>query len=235
MPSSRKNGPARPQRRASTLTERSVRKRTRAQTTADRPSQITEAALRMFAERGFAGTRLEDVALEAGISKAALYLYFDSKERLFEAVIRQAIAPKLEQAITMIDAFEGSTASLVKMLLAVFEKAIDSPVPIVAKLIVAESGNFPELARLWVDLAARRVLSLVERLVQRGIDRGELRPVDVSTVAPLVIAPVFLLGMWRQAFAPHTNFRMDPAPVLAAHAQILLEGLALPDQKKVKR
>jgi AcrR family transcriptional regulator len=144
----------------------------------ERPAELTAAALRLFSERGFAATRLEDVAAAAGVSKATVYLYFDNKERLFEAVVRAAVTPSLEHAAALVDAFDGPTPSLVRTLVALFEGALDGPFPAIAKLIIAESGNFPELAQLWVDLALGRALALVQKVIQRGVDRGEFRQVD---------------------------------------------------------
>jgi AcrR family transcriptional regulator len=191
-----------------------------------RPAELVTAALELFAERGFAGTRLEEVAARAGVSKATVYLYFDSKEKLFEAVVRQAVTPKLDRAEALVDAFEGTTPELVRRLLALFETLLDSGVPAVVKLIVAEAGNFPALARLYAELVVQRGMGLLQRIVRRGVDRGEFRPVEPANVAPLVLAPVLLLALWRQSMAPHTEFRLDARAVLAEHAETLLRGLA---------
>jgi AcrR family transcriptional regulator len=196
-----------------------------------------EAALRSFAERGFAGTRLEDVAASAGVSKGTVYLYFESKERLFEAVIREAVTPSIDQADALLDAFEGSTPNLLRTLFMVLEGALNGPFPAVAKIILAESGNFPALARMWGDLAVRRAFGLARRVIQRGVDRGELRPVSPDEIVPLVMAPFMLLGVWRQSLGPHVNIPMDSHAVIAAHLDTLLRGLAAPEtgSRKGKR
>jgi AcrR family transcriptional regulator len=191
-----------------------------------RPAELVAAALRCFAERGFAATRLDDVAASAGVSKATVYLYFESKEKLFEAVVRAAITPSLEQAQALVDAFQGTTPDLVRALLTVFETALEGPFPAMAKLVIAESGNFPELARLWADVALRRGFALIQRVIERGIERGEFRPVDPATAVPLVMAPVVLLGIWKHSFGQHTDMRLDRRAVLAEHAETILRGLA---------
>lgn len=191
-----------------------------------RPKELISAALELFAQRGFAGTRLEEVAARAGVSKATVYLYFKNKEDLFEAVVREAITPSLDQAEELLEAFQGPTADLLRTLVALFERKLEGPMPALIKLIVAESGNFPKLAQLWVDLAPRRGLPLVRRILQRGIDRGELRAFDTQRVAPLVVAPILLLALWKQALAPHTDFRLDPHGLLAEHVETLIRGLA---------
>src|SRR3954447_6433341 len=131
-----------------------------------RPAELVAAALAVFSERGFAGTRLEDVATRAGVSKATVYLYFDSKEHLFEAVVRAAVTPNLERAEAMVEAFAGSTPELVRALLQVFDGALDTALPAVVKLIVSEAGNFPALARLYAELVIQRGMGLVQRIVR---------------------------------------------------------------------
>lgn len=205
-----------------------------------RPSELITAALRLFAERGFAATRLEDVAAAAGVSKATVYLYFENKERLFEAVVRAAVTPSLEQADALVDAFEGTTPNLLRTLVKVFEAALDGPFPSIAKLVIAESGNFPDLARLWANVALRRGFALMQRVIRRGVERGEFRPVDPEVMAPLIMAPVVVLGLWKESFGKHTDMQLDRAAMLAEHVETLLRGLApskkdRPARKKGKR
>ncbi len=120
----------------------------------------------------------------------------------------------------------------------IFETVLDGPFPAIAKLVVAESGNFPELARLWGDVAIRRGMAMVQRVVERGVERGEFRAVDPQTVAPLVMAPVVMLGVWKHSFGQHTDLKVDRHAILAEHAETLLRGLALAHatpQRKGKR
>src|ERR1700757_4733588 len=81
-----------------------------------RPGEIVAAALASFAERGFAATRLEDVAAAAGISKGTIYLYFPTKEDLFRAVVRHAVLPNVEAAETDIAGYAGSSADILRMM-----------------------------------------------------------------------------------------------------------------------
>jgi len=193
-----------------------------------RPAELVAAALRCFAERGFAATRLEDVAASAGVSKTTVYLYFANKERLFEAVVRSAVTPVLDQADAAVTAYQGTTPELVRTLLGIVGAALDTQFPAMVKLVIAESGNFPELARLWADVALRRGLALVRRIVERGIERGEFRAVDPATAAQLIMAPVVMLAIWKHSFGQHTDMRLDRKAVLAEHAETILRGLAAP-------
>ncbi|HET6981596.1 MAG TPA: TetR/AcrR family transcriptional regulator [Myxococcaceae bacterium] len=191
-----------------------------------RPAEIVAAALQLFSNRGFAATRLEDVATVAGVSKGTVYLYFESKEQLFEAVVREAIAPNIDRAEAIVEAFEGPTPELLRRLFDLLGAALETPLTGVMKLLVAESGNFPQLARLYADLVLRRAFRLLERILERGIARGEFRPVDPRTTVPLVMAPVMLLGMWKHSFGAHTDLVLDRRAVLEAHRDNLLRGLA---------
>jgi len=200
-----------------------------------RPAELVAAALRCFAERGFAATRLEDVAASAGVSKATVYLYFENKERLFEAVVRTAVTPTLDHADAVVEAYEGATPDLVRTLLGIMDAALDSQFPAIAKLVIAESGNFPELARLWADVVLRRGLALVRRIIARGIERGEFRAVDPATAAQLIMAPVVMLAIWKHSFGQHTDMQIDHKAMLAEHAETILRGLAAPEPVRPRR
>src|SRR3954471_8893258 len=82
---------------------------------ADRPGEIVDAALAVFAEKGFAAARLDEIAARAGVSKGALYLYFETKEEIFRAVVDQAIAPNIQMIRAMIAAHPGPFPDLLRM------------------------------------------------------------------------------------------------------------------------
>jgi AcrR family transcriptional regulator len=192
----------------------------------DRPRELVAAALQLFSERGFAATRLDDVAAAAGVSKGTVYLYFESKERLFEAVVREAVLPNLDRAEAMLRAYQGTTPDLIRGLVGLFRPLLETPITGVIKLIFAESGNFPQLARLYADLVVRRGLGLLRSVIERGVTRGEFRPVDPAATTPLLIAPFILLAVWKHSFGAHTDLTLDRRRVLEAHCENLLRGLA---------
>lgn len=191
-----------------------------------RPAEIVAAALQLFADRGFAATRLEDVATVAGVSKGTVYLYFESKEQLFEAVVRESVAPNIARAEALVESWEGSTPELLRALFAFIGGVLETPVTGVMKLIVSEAGNFPQLARMYADLVLRRAFALMRRILQRGVERSEFRPIDVEATVPLVVSPVVLLGVWKHSFGAHTDLALDRRRVLEAHCENLLRALA---------
>ena len=190
-----------------------------------RPDEILAAALASFAERGFASTRLEDVAARAGISKGTLYLYFRSKDELFKAVVRATIVPNLERVEALADSFEGPSALLLERLLLTMAGVVSSRVGAIPKLVIAEAGNFPDLARFYLDEVVRRGLRLIATILHRGIERREFRAVDVEHTVFCVIAPMLIAALWKNSLEPHDDARLDTQALARAHIDLLLRGL----------
>jgi AcrR family transcriptional regulator len=190
-----------------------------------RPDEILSAALASFAERGFAATRLEDVAARAGISKGTLYLYFKSKEELFEAVVRATLVPNLERLEAMAAAFEGPSVLLLERLLLTIAGVVSTRIGGIPKLVIAEAGNFPDLARFYLDEVVRRGLRLIGMILRRGFERGEFRAVDVDHAVFCVIAPMLIAALWKTSLEPYDDAPMDAQALARAHLDLLLRGL----------
>ena len=139
-----------------------------------RPAEIVSAALALFAERGFAETKLEDVAKAAGIAKGTVYLYFATKEDLFRAVVRQELLPNLERIEGAAATHTGSCGDLLRVLASVFIEVMESNLGSIPKLVMAEAGNFPEIATFYADEVVARGLRAVRR---RAATRGRTRRV----------------------------------------------------------
>jgi len=194
-----------------------------------RPAELLAAALELFVEKGFAGTRLEDVAARAGVSKGTLYLYFGSKEALFKAVIQEGIVPILEEGAGLVDSFEGSTADLLRALILEWWQRIGSThLAGVPKLMISEAGNFPDLAIYYHDTVIVRGRDLMRRTLQRGIASGEFRAVDVETAIDVIFAPVLMLLIWRYSLGACCGTAHDPLIYLNTHLDLVLRGLAMP-------
>lgn len=193
-----------------------------------RPDELLDAALAVFAEKGFAAARMEDIAARAGAAKGTIYLYFPSKEAVFEALVRSAVVPNLERAEALAAAHSGAIEPLLRQLMAVLVEVIrDSRLVVLPRLLIGELYKFPELARFYRREVIERGLGLIARLHRQGVERGEFRPQDSEAVARLVVAPVLLMAVWRTVFAVHDAEPFDPGPVLEAHVETLLRGLAV--------
>ncbi len=190
-----------------------------------RPDEILAAALASFAERGFAATRLEDVAARAGISKGTLYLYFKGKEDLFEAVVRATLVPNIERLEALGATFEGPSAELLERLVLTLAGVAGSEIGAIPKLVVAEAGNFPELARFYLDEVVRRGLRLIGSILRRGVRRGEFRQLDVEHAAFCVFGPILLAALWKNSLEPYDEAPLDTQALARTHLDLLLRGL----------
>lgn len=165
-----------------------------------RPQELLAAALDLFVERGYAATRLDEVAARAGVSKGTLYLYFENKEELFKAVVRENMVPQLADAEELIARFEGHTSELLRTCIQNWWARIGATkLSGISKLMMAESGNFPDVARFYHEEVVSRGEALIRRIVDRGIALDEFRPVDAVTATRVIIAPVLMLMMWRHS------------------------------------
>ena len=191
-----------------------------------RPGEVIEAALACFAERGFAATKLDDIAAKAGVSKGTVYLYFPSKEELFKAVIRETILPNLVQAEALIDSTDVPSAEYLRRLLEFMTgRMATTPIGIIPKLIVTEAGNFPDIARFYLDNVVHRGFALIGRILERGIARGEFRAMDVRSTTFCVLAPVLLTALWRHSLGRYEPDALDPEALWRTHVDLLLRGL----------
>jgi AcrR family transcriptional regulator len=192
----------------------------------DRPGEIVAAALAVFVEKGFAAARLEDIAKRAGVSKAALYLYFETKTDLFRAVVATAVTPNLERIRPLAEAYEGRFADALPMVLGrLAETAETSPLGGVIKMVVGESRNFPDLARVWHDAVASQALGLIANMIERAQARGEVRPGDPRLHAITLVGPMVMGLLWREVFVPVGAEPISLAELAQQHARTLLGGL----------
>lgn len=191
----------------------------------DRPGEIIAAALACFTERGFAATRLDDVARRAGVSKGTLYLYFPNKEELFKAVVRRTIVAKIEQGEALLAHSPDPAPVLLERFIADWLAVIGTPASAIPKLILAEAGNFPDLARFYLEEVVLRGTALVRKLLQTGVERGEFRAAALEHAEICVVAPMILSMLWRHSFERHAGHPLDAAALCRTHLELLLHGL----------
>ena len=194
-----------------------------------RPQELLAAAMDLFVERGFASTRLEDVARRAGVSKGTLYLYFENKEELFKAVVRTSIVPVIGEAELSIAEFDGHSAELLKNVIhSWWQRLGATKASGIIKLVMAEAGNFPELAQFYQDEVITRGTRMISSLVERAIARGEFRPVDVTLATQVLIAPMLMLITWKHSIGPCPRAQLEPQAFLDTFLDITLHGLTGP-------
>ena len=191
-----------------------------------RPQELTAAALELFVEKGFAATRLDEIAARAGVSKGTLYLYFDSKEELFKAVIREGLLPLLAEGEELMASMPGPASELFRaIVLRWWEIVGEGPIGGIPKLIFAEARNFPEIARFYADEVIERGKRLFVAVFRRGIDSGEFRPFDPQALVHIVISPLIMRVIWKHSLdcCGVTNVPLDD--YLREYLELTLRGL----------
>lgn len=191
---------------------------------AARRRAILDAALQVFSEHGFAGTKLDEVARRAGIAKGTLYLHFTDKEALFRGLVEENIAPVLADADHVVGLFPGTTRELLDLLIGLLAaRILDRPASAIVRLMIAEGPRFPELAAFYHREVVARGLALVRQILQRGLERGEITS-DLGVRFPqLVISPAIVAVVWNSMFGAIEP--LDARSFLMAHRDLLLRGL----------
>ena len=194
-----------------------------------RPQELLDAALALFVEKGYTATRAEEVARRAGVSKGTLYLYYPSKEELFKAVVRHNLGSLIAEGKELAGQFEGSTSALLaRLLLTWWQRIGDTPAAGIHKIMLAEVRNFPELRQFYTDEVIVPADRLLSSAVQRGIERGEFRPLPVHEVAHALMAPLIFMAVHRHSFGAcpvHGGIELDASVMLQTHLDLVLRGL----------
>lgn len=191
-----------------------------------RPGEILDAALAVFAEKGFAAARMEDIAVKAGVTKGTIYLYFPSKEEVFKSLARQHVSDNLVVAAREAVHFEGSAFDFLRLFYARFlEIVLHRDAAVLPKIIIGESGNFPELARFWRAEVIEKVSALISSMLAKAMARGEIRDLPPDEATKLAMAPVLMCIVWRTTFETAGAQDFDYRHFLDTHCDIFFKGL----------
>jgi len=192
----------------------------------ERPADIVAAALQVFAEKGFAGAKVEEIATRAGLSKGAVYLYFPTKEDLFRAVVQQAVLPGIDALARPLAEHDGPFADRLRALLPRFAELLTVlPLGAVAKMVIGESRNFPELARVWHDEIVQRAVGILAGRIEAAQAAGEVRPGDPRTHVFSIIGPMVMGIIWRETLTPVGGAEIDLPAIARQHVETVLAGL----------
>lgn len=190
----------------------------------DRPAEITEAAVAVFSEKGYAATRVDDVAKRAGVSKGLLYLYFKTKEELFKAVIRSFVEPRIDALRSSIAATDLSAEDYLRGPFLDFIRQVPkSPAKVIVRLMVAEGPRHPDLTAYYWEHVVSVGLDALRQLVRKGIDNGEFRASSLEQFPHLIVSPVLFSILYSIVFERHET--LDTDRMLAAHVELIINGL----------
>jgi AcrR family transcriptional regulator len=195
-----------------------------------RPGELLEAALDLFVEKGFAATRVDEVAARAGVSKGTLFLYFPSKEELFKAVVRENIAGRFAEWNTELESFVGTTSDVLRYCYQVWWERIGATKASgITKLMFSEAQNFPEIAQFYQQEVILPGRALVRRILQRGVERGEFQAMDLDYGTYIVLAPMMFLMLWNNSMGPCSlpDESFSPEEYLRAQVDNMLHGLCV--------
>jgi AcrR family transcriptional regulator len=195
------------------------RARGRAEKSAARRDAVLAAALDEFSARGFAATRIDDVARRAGVAKGTIYLYFRDKEALFKDLVRTMLVP-------LVAALEAPPPDVpIRALLEAFidlfvREIYGTKRRAVLRLVITEGPRFPKLAEFYYCSVVERAMTAMRALLERAARRGELKHDALLQFPQLVIAPGIVAIIWSglfDRFAP-----LDVAAMMRAHLDVLL-------------
>ena len=196
-----------------------------------RPGELLDAALELFVEKGFAATRVEEVAARAGVSKGTLFLYFASKDELFKAVVRENLSGRFSEWAIEFEAFQGNTSDMLAYCMnSWWDRVGATKASGINKLMMSEAKNFPDIAAFYQHEVIGPGHALIRRIFQRGIDRGEFRAMDLDYAVYSVVAPMIFLVLSKHSMdvCIPDHVELDPKKYIASQLSTLLHGLCLP-------
>ena len=195
---------------------------------ADRPDEVLDAAVHLFMERGFAATRVDDIATAAGISKGAVYQYFPTKQAIFEALVRRAVGPLVDEAVTASADRPGDPAKVIEGLArAVATRLKDPTRAAIPLLVIAEAASFPELAEFYRKEVVERAVAAFSRLYEEGVARGQLRAVPSAVAMRCVMGPIIANIILGRVFGLGLPKGVSDDDFIAAHLDIMMNGLRI--------
>jgi AcrR family transcriptional regulator len=192
-----------------------------------RPQEIVSAAFEEFTAKGYAATRLEDVASRARVSKGLPYLYFKTKEELFKAVIRSVISPVFDAMRGRMLTTDMSCEAFLKgPFLAFAQELVKSRRVLIARLLIAEGHKHPELTAFYYEQVIAKGRETLQAFFDRGVARGEFRETPLRDYPQLVIAPMVMAVIWRSLFERHHH--LDTDELLKTHIDLIVDAIRAP-------
>ena len=202
-----------------------TRTETRRRRKAERPLEILEAAFLEFSRNGYATTTLDQIAERAGVTKGTIYVYFESKEQLFISMVHELMKATLDTVQDLFERHDGSTADLLRAQFSfIYQHLVeDQRRREVVRMLISEASRFPELADRYHQDIHRPCLDMLQKAIQRGMDRGEIRRSAVTDCPLVIIAPIALVDLWMMMF--DDRHPLDLKSYFDAHLELVLNGL----------
>ena len=192
----------------------------RAERAAERRGAIIEAAMDEFIARGFAATRLDDIARRAGVAKGTIYLHFKDKESMFEELIRTAIVPLVIRLGSTPPPPGASVRDMVENFARTFiQEVATTRRGDIVRLIVAEGPRFPAVADFYYREVVTRGLAGMRALIELGIARGEIQHKNLARFPQILVAPALIAVIWQSLFSKHAP--LDAIEMFRVHLDLI--------------
>ena len=173
----------------------------------DRRDAILAVAAQSFLANGYAGTTMSAIAATLGGSKGTLWSYFPSKEALFSAFLDRATAAYRGRLSEIFDPCGDPRATLTRFCARLMERVMTPEIIALHRLVVAESGRFPEVGRIYYERGARITQALLTGYLEGVMERGLVRRDDARAAASALIG-LCTAGYYQQVL---TNW-VDEVP-----------------------
>ena len=192
----------------------------RAERAAERRGAIVEAAMEEFISRGFAATRLDDIAKRAGVAKGTIYLHFKDKESMFEELIRTAIVPLVSRLGAAPPRPDASVRDMIEAFAKTFiEQVATTRRGDIVRLIVAEGPRFPAVADFYYREVVSRGLAGMRALIELGISSGEITHKELARFPQILVAPALIAVIWQSLFSKHAP--LDAFEMFRVHLDLI--------------
>jgi AcrR family transcriptional regulator len=200
----------------------------RAQRKAQRPQEILEAAFEEFVERGYVATRIEDIAKRIGVTKGTIYFYFETKERLFEEMIRHISVPFSDVSAGAKN-LSGPYSLRIRAFIRLFYDRIvmDRNTRELLRFVLTEGSRFPHVVDRNHDEFIRPLIEAARDILEAGVAAGEFRNAPAIKIPDAAIGATMMLSVWQMLFADRKP--QDVEAFFEAHVDVILNGLIARD------
>ncbi len=189
-----------------------------------RPDEIVEAGLEEFYEHGFSGARLDRIAQRAGVSRATLYLYFENKDSLFEAVAERAVGSFIDSAAQDLSSIDGTTKELISgMVRRFYSEIVTTKNSAIMRILISEGQRSPHLVERYHKVVMCRGRATLAAVIERGLERGEVRDGAAAKFPQLIASPAMFFLISQMVFSAYEE--LDPDAFIEAHLDLLFNGL----------
>jgi len=191
-----------------------------------RPLEIMQAAVDLFVSKGFASTKIDDIAKQAGVSKGTVYLYYSSKESLFKAMVHELMVPKINEVERYILSYDGKQQELLKIVILQWWQTVKSSgITGIPKLIISEADKFPELTKFYVKEVIHRIQTILVNIIHSGIDKQEFRKVNPLLTSRVIMSSLVYFSMWDTSLKKYDQSGLEVEDLIDEQIEMIFYGI----------